>query len=125
MNLCKEPGCLGLASSGKFCAQHKNDNYLKRRNAARPERDAWYSKAAWCGPYGARLYKLRRSPLCEECNVAPATQVHHVDDSWKETGDWRLFLGGVNGSNLVALCHECHSRITMQENHEKGVFHNG
>jgi hypothetical protein len=109
-----EPGCPGIAKTGKFCDAHKADNYIKRRNAARPERDSWYDLAAWRGPYGARGYKLRHDPMCEidGCGKS-ATDVHHIDDSWKQTGDFRLFI---DQKNLQSLCHEHHSAITMKEN---------
>jgi hypothetical protein len=112
VNFCQEPGCLELAAK-RFCAKHVADNYAKRQNTARPERDGWYSLAAWRGPYGARGYKLRNSPMCEQvgCDKV-ATDVHHIDDSWKVTGDFRLFI---DQANLKSLCHECHSRITLKE----------
>ncbi len=123
MNFCAEAGCNGIAKAGKFCDAHKADNYEKRRNAARPKLDRWYSLAAWCGPYGVRGFKLRRFPICEtpDCN-AVAVEVHHKDSSWKETGDWNLFVGGVDMENLVSLCHACHSRITIKENRKRGAL---
>lgn len=112
-SFCSEPGCAGLALTGKFCDSHKADNYSKRR--MRPECDRWYSLAAWCGPYGVRGYKLRTSPMCEtpDCGKM-STDVHHTKD-WKETRDWFVFMGGINMEFLQALCHECHSRITLKE----------
>jgi hypothetical protein len=109
---CSENGCVGIAVTGKFCPLHVNDNYLKRRNAARPELDAWYDRAAWRGPYGARGYKLRHDPICETVGCGkPATDVHHKDGSWKITANWRLFI---DQNNLMSLCHECHSRTTKE-----------
>jgi hypothetical protein len=119
-NFCAEPACNGIAQTGKFCPAHVADNYLKRKNAARPARDDWYGRAAWRGPYGARGYKLRNTPICEKpgCNK-PATDVHHKDDSWKTTGNWRLFI---DQNNLEALCHEHHSEETMKRNQERGLL---
>jgi hypothetical protein len=93
--------------------KHATDNYMTRRYAARPERDLWYSLAAWRGPYGARGYHLRHFPICEQvgCNKV-ATDVHHIDSSWKATGNFREFI---NQENLMSLCHEHHSEITMKE----------
>ena len=112
-NFCSEPGCTGLAAKGKFCDAHIVDNYVKRQSAARPKRDGWYSLAAWRGPYGARGYKLRNSPMCEEngCDKF-ADEVHHIDDSWKQSGDWRLFI---DQKNLMSLCKEHHSAKTLKE----------
>jgi hypothetical protein len=110
MNFCAEPSCVGLAATGKWCPLHITDNYEKRRNAARPELDKWYGKRAWGR---VRAYKLRRFPMCEKegCD-RPATDVHHMDGSWKISGDWRLFI---DQENLEALCHQHHSAITIQE----------
>ena len=109
MTFCSEPGCVNLAAV-KFCEAHKLDNYERRRNAARPTLDKWYSKQAW---KRVRAYKLRRFPMCEAegCNLA-ATDVHHKDSSWKTSGDWRAFI---DQQGLEALCHAHHSAITIQE----------
>ena len=54
-----------------------------------------------------RLMVLRERPICERCNVEPATDVHHVIP---------LDQSGTNlFDNLQALCHGCHSRITRGE----------
>lgn len=120
---CSEPGCAGIAQMGKFCAAHVADNYQRRRAAARPERDSWYRRAAWCGPHGVRLFKLHRFPMCERNGCGRrSTDVHHIDDSWKETGDWDLFIGGVDMVNLEALCHAHHSEETMRRNQERGLI---
>jgi hypothetical protein len=119
---CAEPGCFCITQTGRFCDAHKGDNYLRR--IIRPELDKWYSKRAWRDR--VRLMQLRRDPICEYVDkgvhcAQPATDVHHIDGSWKETGDWTLFIGGVGTAedpapNLMSLCHEHHSRITMEEN---------
>jgi hypothetical protein len=125
-SFCAEPGCAGIARAGRFCDVHKTDNFEKRRNAARPENDSWYDRAAWRGPNGVRRFYLRRHPVCEwlledgtPCGK-PSTDVHHRDSSWKTSGVWLLFMGGLNMTNLQALCHEHHSSITMKENREGG-----
>jgi hypothetical protein len=119
-NFCAEPGCVGISATGKFCSAHVADNYLKRKSAARPERDDWYGRGAWRGPYGARGYKLRHTPICEHPGCGkPATDVHHKDDSWKQTGNWREFI---NQNNLESLCHEHHSEETMKRNQERGLL---
>jgi 5-methylcytosine-specific restriction enzyme A len=108
-NFCSEPSCTGLAVKGKFCPLHIANNYQQRR--VRPERDSWYSRSAW------RVYvrptKLRHDPMCaiEGCGKL-ATDVHHLDGSWKTTGDWRLFI---DQNNLESLCHAHHSEITLKE----------
>ena len=52
---------------------------------------------------------LNQNPLCEMCKeqgrYTQATEVHHIKP---------LSEGGTNEeTNLMALCHSCHSRITM------------
>ena len=113
---CSEPGCVGIANTGKFCPAHVADNYLKRQNATRPDIDSWYSRAAWRGPHGVRRFKLHRFPICETPGCGkPSTEVHHTRD-WKLTRDWFVFMGGIDMEFLQALCHECHSRVTLEEN---------
>jgi len=112
-NFCQEPGCSGLAMTGKFCPLHIADNYQKHSAAVRSPYDSWYGRRAWNGRNGIRLVKLRRNPLCEICATARATQVHHTDPSWKLTGDWSLFI---KLALLQSLCASCHSRITAEEN---------
>ena len=119
-NFCAEPGCPGIAKTGRFCQLHIADNYQRRKNAARPERDEWYGRGAWRGPYGARGYKLRNTPFCEKPGCTrPATDVHHKNDEWKHTGDFRAFI---DQNNLESLCHEHHSEETMKRNQERGLI---
>jgi hypothetical protein len=117
MRFCEEPGCPGIAKSGAFCERHQS---ASARTVNQPS-DPWYAKAAWRGKYGIRLWKLRQTPLCESCEKAPATQVHHLRDEWKVTRDWFLFLGGYNGEFLQSLCAKCHSEITMNQIKERGL----
>src|ERR1035441_353796 len=115
VNFCAQPSCSYIAINGRFCEHHKTDNYQKRADKARRQAatEKWYDKRVWRDRL--RPMKLRRNPVCEmaDCN-RPATDVHHVDDSWKETEDWRLFT---TLENLQSLCHEHHSSITMNRNH--------
>jgi hypothetical protein len=114
---CSQPGCTGLAAEGRFCQQHKTINYQAAKNKQR--REPWYGRAAWSGPYGARGYKLRHFPMCEICGLVAATEVHHRDDTWRETRNWRMFI---DQNNLISTCTPCHSRETMTRNKERGVI---
>ena len=61
-----------------------------------------------------RAYILRRDHyLCTEPNCYnAATEVHHIIELTPENiGDPRVALAE---SNLRALCHQCHQRITKQ-----------
>jgi 5-methylcytosine-specific restriction endonuclease McrA len=89
---CGMPGCAGRATQEGRCAQH-----------ARPgARQRGYDR----GWERRRLDVLRRTPLCG-CG-APAVDVHHV----------RRVRDGVrddSDTNLIALCHRCHARLTARE----------
>jgi len=115
LRFCSQPGCTFIATNSRFCPGHQENNYQTARN-----RHPWYNRRIWRDRI--RPMKLRMNPMCEDCNIKPATDVHHIDESWKETEDWSLFL---SLENLMSLCHECHSKRTMQGNHAKGVFTNG
>jgi hypothetical protein len=137
MEFCREPGCPGIAVTGRFCPDHKNSTTLTVRD--RHPNEAWYGRAAWRGRYGVRRFKLRHTPNCEYVEkdgahcTAKATDVHHIDGSWKETSNWVLFIGGVGTlenptPNLMSLCHFHHSQITMDSiksgeavDHSKGA----
>lgn len=112
LNFCSHARCQRLATNGSHCDEHK-----PRR--VRYGADRWYDRASWRGPYGARGYHLRHSPICEQCGVEPAVDVHHIDDSWKQTRNWKLFI---DQNNMRSLCHACHSKITMQNNREEGAI---
>jgi len=116
MKFCAEGGCNGVAVMGDFCEAHVDPVNRKVRNTPRHELDKWYRLAIWKGPYGVRGMKIRRNPMCETPGCGKrAVDVHHRDGSWKETRNWFLFLGGYDLENLMSLCKQCHSRITMQE----------
>lgn len=101
---CRYPGCPRLG-----CTLH-----TEQRNDARPTANRRGYGAQW-----QRLRKmyLRRHPVCVDPDnnhphqVRAATDVHHI-------------LAKVNGgtneeSNLQALCHSCHSKITAKETIER------
>ena len=108
---CKFQGCPKL-TDGLFCEEHRQTE-TKRYN--RYQRDPKTAKK-----YGTQWRKIRARyiqahPLCEECEklgrCTPATEVHHIKP---------LSEGGGHGDdNLAALCHSCHSSITMRENNRK------
>jgi len=124
MQFCREPNCPGIAKTGLFCEQHQTSTTLSLRGRHPNER--WYYRKEWRGRWGVRRFKIRRDPICEyveengmKC-AAHATDVHHIDGSWKEKGDWILFIGGVGTlenptPNLISLCRFHHSAITMQQ----------
>jgi hypothetical protein len=124
MNFCRMDGCPGIANTGLFCEAHKGATTLSVRG--RHPNEKWYTRKEWRGRWGVRRFKIRRDPVCEyveengtKC-TAHATDVHHIDGSWKETGNWILFIGGVGTlenptPNLMSLCRFHHSKITMEQ----------
>lgn len=103
---CRRPGCAGIVRAGvcSLCGPLR-----ARRDAAG---DALRGTAAQRG-YGGRWQRvralfLRAHPLCAECAqqgvTTAATDVHHLVP--------RRAGGTDEESNLRALCHSCHSRIT-------------
>lgn len=69
-----------------------------------------YNLAAW---KQTRELKLQAQPYCEDPNgrhpeeLVMATDVHHLEGVGTGEGDLDL-------DNLQALCHACHSAITMR-----------
>lgn len=56
------------------------------------------------GWQATRAAQLARFPVCQDCGLCPATEVHHVRS--------RAEGGGDDPGNLRSLCHACHGRIT-------------
>jgi len=102
---CGHRGCPNL-TDGYYCEQHRKE-HAKDYNTFRrdPASNKKYS-GAW---RKIRARFISAHPLCEECRrsgrLTPATEVHHV----KPLSEG----GGHEWNNLMSLCHECHSRITM------------
>ena len=103
---CTRPGCAGLVRDGVCSACGP----LRRQSDA--EHDKRRGTSAQRG-YGGRWQRLRRmflraNPLCAECanhgTTTAATDVHHMVA--------RRDGGSDEWSNLQALCHSCHSKIT-------------
>jgi 5-methylcytosine-specific restriction protein A len=97
---CAIPSCPELALPGGIrCRRHQ-----RLKDAERPTAHARGYDGSW---NKIRASYLRRHPQCAICRVREATDVHHlvrVKDG-----------GGHSDSNLMALCHSCHSRITARE----------
>lgn len=65
-----------------------------------------------------RLRKLRDCPLCERCRkeglVVPATEIHHITPVESVSGEAQMEALMFQYSNLMSLCHCCHSDIHRQ-----------
>jgi 5-methylcytosine-specific restriction protein A len=103
---CRRPGCAGLVRAG-VCSRCG-----PLRSQVQAAHDEQRGTAAQRG-YGGRWQRLRLAflsehPLCAHCLacgiVVPATDVHHLVP--------RRDGGSDEESNLQALCHACHSRVT-------------
>ena len=99
---CSVKGCPTLTRNNR-CPEHEREADLKRGTAAERGYDATWRKT--------RKVFLHQHPYCQDragC-INPATDVHHID------GLGPLGPQGHDHGNLMALCHEHHSRITAAE----------
>lgn len=103
---CKRSGCPGLVRDGvcSVCGPLRT-----ARNVEHDERRGTAAQRGYGGRWQrVRAMYLRSHPLCVMCEregrVSIATDVHHKIK--------RRDGGPDTESNLEALCHECHSRIT-------------
>ena len=105
---CRRPGCPGVVRGGVcgVCGPRNRQRHAQhdaqRATAAQRGYDATWQRL--------RLRYLMQHPLCAECarqgRVTAATDVHHIVP--------RRDGGPDEDSNLMALCHACHSRVTGQ-----------
>jgi 5-methylcytosine-specific restriction protein A len=111
---CAAVGCPNL-TNGQYCEQHVHLETKRKLDFNRYHREPFYNKR-----YGKEWKKIRARfikahPLCEQCltrkRYTPAAEVHHK---------LPLSEGGTHDEqNLMALCHVCHSSITMTANNLK------
>mgnify|MGYP003593222929 CR=1 FL=1 len=110
---CAYPGCGRLAvrnlcgGNEQYCAEHQK---VMDKQYNQYERDPASNKRYGRSWKRIRDRFIRAHPLCEECKkqgkLMPADEVHHV---------LPLSRGGTNAEdNLMALCHSCHARITVE-----------
>lgn len=116
---CKNPGCPLPAVRLGRCEAHAAE-YEAQRSVQRAEHDKRRGSASERG-YGVKWRRIRaqflkRHPTCAECG-RPATDVHHIVP--KRQG------GSDKWVNLQALCHECHSAITMRDSVPQGPGNQG
>lgn len=100
---CASPGCpdSAIVGSGR-CARHAAEQAAHWERNRVPPAEAGYD-SAW---RRTRARFLAHHPYCAACG-AEATDVHHVI---------ALRRGGTSDEdNLEALCHGCHSRVTVQQ----------
>ncbi len=94
---CSVDGCPLLAIYKGRCLQHQRPAF-ERPKASATRRG-----------YGSEWQRTRRGylaehPICEQCGLEAATEVHHIIP--KAQG------GGDDEDNLLAMCERCHRTIT-------------
>lgn len=104
---CSYSGCAAL-TEGLYCEAHQKQVTSQYNRYGRSSEMKRRYNGAW-----PRIRKrfITAHPLCEVCRregrVTAAAEVHHI---------LPLANGGTHDeSNLMALCKECHSRITAKE----------
>lgn len=126
---CSHPGCPFLVRRGR-CPAHRTPNLSLFSLPApiRPRFDhthkPFYNSRAW---KQARAAYLLLHPICETCNRAPSTEVHHKlslqDIAENRIPEWVVRLGidpelvdlRLDARNLKAQCKPCHSRETVRQ----------
>lgn len=105
---CRRPGCPHHADLSGYCPAHSKKvrgeihrGYDRGRDA---DLVAFYKSALW---QRVRRVMLGKFPVCQDCQLAPSTEVHHIQKA--ETKQKRLAF-----SNLMALCKGCHAKRTAR-----------
>lgn len=100
---CKEPNCPNIIPQGeRYCNKHKKG----RSWGNTQEKLKLYQTTRW---QKLRLLKLNKTPICEVCNNAPATAVHHIKQA-RFNPELQY-----NSQNLQSICHSCHARESQRE----------
>jgi 5-methylcytosine-specific restriction protein A len=107
---CAQGGCSVLIpGADRFCEAHKIGRYSRKDDPIK----RLYNVAKW---HWVRHNVLSRDRLCRDCASWVAEDVHHVVPArvWvaRHGGNLQSFY---DESNLIALCHACHSRRTAEE----------
>ena len=107
--ICKSPLCRNRSErdSNGYCSLHAQQH----RKATDTRRGTAKQRGYTAHWRRLRKYYLIEYPLCANCLnkgiTTQATEVHHI---------LPLAAGGTHDyDNLMALCHSCHSRITIRE----------
>jgi len=98
---CAAPGCRALTRDSR-CEAHAVD--VKRQRWESDTRETAAERGYGWQWSKVRTYKLKRDPLCSDCDgqgkTEVATAVHHINE---DQHDNRM-------DNLLSLCRECHER---------------
>jgi len=104
---CSHVGCTKLVA-GRYCPGHEADAGVSDKVYDQTRRTGhdFYTSARW---QRFRRRVLRGCPICRECSIAVATEVHHLQPV-KLDAESKLVL-----ENCVGLCKSCHSRLSTGE----------
>lgn len=109
MKKCNEVGCSTLVPKGqKYCDKHKSKHPDYRQRESIQSKSPYYRTYRWKKESASYL---KKHPICAVCG-AKATEVHHDYRGIDDYNDEETFF---NHCKWVPLCHECHSRITINQ----------
>ena len=111
---CRHPTCPDLVAQPGYCQAHQHLAPQRRAHEHKtydqsrrdPEAKRFYNSKAW---KATRLIKLAGDPICQLCEKATATDVHHLIAL---RADWAKAL---DLTNLQSLCGTCHKRIEASQ----------
>jgi 5-methylcytosine-specific restriction protein A len=114
MRLCTAPGCSEPVGTGNRCREHNRERNRRYASANRPT----YNSGRW---RLTRHRKVHIDPICELCENALATEVHHRTPLTEDDSDGNRY--SITG--LVSVCSPCHSRETRHEQLERHCVREG
>jgi 5-methylcytosine-specific restriction enzyme A len=94
---CLRPGCAELVDSG-YCQTHRPGEQ-RGSSTQRGYDSVWERFRAWF---------VRRHPICADCGIKPAKEVHHVR-KLRDHPELRLAE-----NNCMGLCKACHAIRTAR-----------
>lgn len=107
--ICRHVGCNRFRTdNSSYCIKHQSEE--SNVNAY-----SFMSSHEWKTLYQTKEWKaisndvLTNQPICQYCHQAKSTEVHHMIP---HRGNEEVFF---DISNLVALCHDCHTKQTIKE----------
>ena len=120
--LCAFPGCFDIATIGKYCKQHQKS--VKQETS---RREILIPRDRWGESLNDKFYHTQRwrnlikdmPRVCAICGAEEDIEFHHVIPP---RGDEQLFF---DATNIVPLCHQCHTRITLCDNRNTRRKKNG
>lgn len=108
---CSHPGCPATTPRGvAYCDKHE-PMHRRLADERRPETRRIYNSSRW---QRVRAAKFKANPVCEECDTALATSVHH-----KQPVDECPDLA-FDPDNLMSVCEPCHTKLDRERRRREG-----